>query len=206
MENQIENKTESKRRILNFAAIFVVISSTACHLENPTKFEPNKPPKVVASIDTGSKNAGVISQPIAPASDWKYYEEEDKMTSKKIVSATVSAAEMLHFDFPYSGGSKAKFTIRKQNGRIDIYLRVSQGQFNSSFSGGNLKIRFDQNPLKVYSFSGASDGSSDIIFINSAKDIISRIKSSKKMLIEVEFYNEGLRQIEFNVEGLEWGK
>lgn len=146
----------------------------------------------------------IQNKPDDPISSWSYQESEDKMTSKKILFASVNANDELQFEFPYDGGSIATFTIRKKNGSTDIYLHVSKGQFNNTFEGGQVKMRFDSNPAKRYSFSGASDGSSDIIFINSAKEIINKLKNSSKMLIEVEFYNEGNRQIEFDVGQLKW--
>ena len=43
-----------------------------------------------------------------------------------------------------------------------------------------------------------------MIFINSTKAIISKLKTSKKIIIEAEFFNEGNRQMEFDVTGFKW--
>ena len=154
--------------------------------------------------DTTNNIKSTNDNPPQLISDWQYQEEEVKMTSKKIQFASITATELLIFEFPYDGGSVASFTIRKKPGSLDSYLRVSKGQFNSTFEGGTVRIRFDENQPKRYSFSEASDGSSDIIFINSTKEIISKIKAAKHMIIEAEFYDEGHRQIEFNVANLKW--
>ena len=135
---------------------------------------------------------------------WLYESEEDKMTSKKIKYASVIANELLQFNFPYNGGSTAILNIRKKGGVTDMYLTISKGQFNSTYDGGYIRLRFDNNPPKKYSFSPASDASTDVIFINSVNEIISKLKKSKTLIIETEFYNEGIRQIEFGVQGLEW--
>ncbi|GEC78152.1 hypothetical protein [Flavobacterium aquatile] len=145
-----------------------------------------------------------VETPIAPTVKWQFSEDVDKMTSKTVNYASIQANEELEFNFPYDGGSVATLTIRKKDGTIDIYLNVSKGQFNSSYDGGSIRIKFDNDSPKTFSFSAASDGSSDIIFINSTKTIISKLKTTKQMIIEVEFYNEGLRQIEFDVDGFEW--
>lgn len=135
---------------------------------------------------------------------WTYYEKEDKMTLEKVKYAAIYANDLLEFEFPYNGGSVAGLTLRKRGKSLDLFLQVTKGQFNGTFDGGQVRIRFDDNPPKKYSFSGASDASSDIIFLDSEKEIVNQIKKSKKMIIEVEFYQNGLRQIEFNVGGLKW--
>jgi hypothetical protein len=136
---------------------------------------------------------------------WTYYEKEDKMTSSKTHFAEIEANEVLRFGFPYDGGSIATLTLRTKNkSNKDIYLRVSKGQFKSDSDGGSVKIRFDDNTAKNYSYSESSDGSSDIIFLNNVNSITEKLKKSKVVLIQVEFYQEGLRTIEFYTEGLNW--
>ncbi|WP_051054081.1 hypothetical protein [Fibrella aestuarina] len=145
----------------------------------------------------------VEEKPVEPVSNWYSFENEDKMGAKSTVT-TVDAKELLEFDFPYNGGSTASFVVRRKGGETDTYLKVSKGQFNSTYDGGTVRIRFDQGKPTTYSFSGASDGSSDIVFINSSNGIIKKLRTAKRMVIEAEFYNEGLRQIEFDVEGFKW--
>lgn len=145
-----------------------------------------------------------VETPIVPTVKWQFSEDVDKMTSKKVNYASIQANEELDFKFPYDGGSIATLTIRKKDGVNDIYLNVSKGQFNSSYDGGQIRIKFDNESPKNFSFSSASDGSSDIIFINSTKTIISKLKVTKTIIIEAEFFNEGLRQIEFDVDGFKW--
>lgn len=136
---------------------------------------------------------------------WIYTEREDKMTSSKKYYAEIEANEVLRFNFPYDGGSIATLTLRsKGKSSQDIYLSVSKGQFKNDSDGGVIKIRFDDNVAKKYSYSNSSDGSTDIIFLDSVGSILDKIKKSKRMLIEVEFYQEGLRVIEFYTEGLKW--
>ncbi|WP_142528532.1 hypothetical protein [Pedobacter westerhofensis] len=144
------------------------------------------------------------SVPSPSASNWTYEEDEDKMTSKKIFRASVTAKEELQFGSPYDGGSTATLTIRKKRGETDIYLRVSKGQFNSSYDGGKVRARFDNIPAKMYEFSGASSGDSDIIFLDAVPSFLKKIKGHKKLLLEAEFYSEGLHVMEFDISNLNW--
>lgn len=192
-----------KKILIGFGILILFIAIRNCGNEtkidskNTTVNENTNAAQPSDTIQVNNKAEAIVSK-------WNYNESEDKMTSKKIITSSITANEELEFDFPYNGGSVATFTIRKKNGSTDIYLQVSKGQFNSTFDGGQIKVRFDDKPVKKYSFTGASDASSDIIFINSVKDIISKIKTAKKMLIETEFYNEGNRQMEFDIADLKW--
>ena len=135
---------------------------------------------------------------------WTFQEDVDKMTSKTVKYASIDANEELEFKFPYDGGSVASLTIRKKDGANDIYLSVTKGQFNATYDGGQVRIKFDDEQPKKFSFTPPSDSSSDVIFINSTKTIISKLKTSKKIIIEAEFFNEGNRQMEFDVAGFKW--
>ena len=135
---------------------------------------------------------------------WQFQEDVDKMTSKTVKYASIEANEELEFKFPYDGGSVASLTIRKKDGGNDIYLSVSKGQFNGTYDGGQIRIKFDDEQPKKFSFVAPSDGSADMIFINSEKTIIAKLKNTKKIIIETEFFNEGNRQMEFDVAGFKW--
>ena len=166
------------------------------------QFGGNKKPAVdVKSADSTT----VATAPVEPMNTWQYEEDTDKMTSKIELFASVEAKEKLQFNFPYAGGSTATFMIRKKDGKTSLLLLISKGQFHYNYGEQKqVRIRFDDTPAKNYNYSEASDGSSDVIFLNDEKGILAQIKASKKMLIEAEFYQEGNRTMEFNVEGLKW--
>ncbi len=47
-------------------------------------------------------------------------------------------------------------------------------------------------------------GSPNYIFLESAKKFISKLKKSKQVIIEIEFFQNGEKQIKFNTDGLKW--
>jgi hypothetical protein len=135
---------------------------------------------------------------------WLYTEREDKMTSKSMYFAKIEADELLQFKSPYDGGATATFVIRYNGeGFGNIYLTISQGQFMTHSSGTYYRVRFDESEAKSYKVSTPSDGSSTLVFF-SYYDLLDKIKKSKKMLIQAEFYQEGLRTMEFNISNLKW--
>lgn len=162
---------------------------------------PNPSPSSKSKVDslTGATGAAV-----APVNKWRCNEDGDKMSGTKTRTCMNSAEKKLEFDFPYNGGSVATFFVRKKDGDTDTFLSVSKGQFMDTSSGGSCRIKFDDKQPKKYSYSGAADYSSDIIFFNNSKALIAELKKAKTMLIEATFYNEGSRTIEFDVSGFEW--
>jgi hypothetical protein len=138
---------------------------------------------------------------------WEYHTQEDEMTSKKVFYASIEANDYVYLKFPYDGGVTATLNIRNKNGRNEAFLQVSKGQLmaaNDVDGNGAIRLRFDDNKPKTYSVNGASDNSSETVFINSASDVIRQLKKSKKLIIEAAFYDNGIHVMEFNVSNFEF--
>lgn len=155
---------------------------------------------------TGTEAAAASASDAKSSSSkgWNYSEKVDKMSSETNYFASIDANEKLKFDFPYDGGSVATITVRNKNKENEILLSVSKGQFNSKIENNTVKIKFDDEKAIEVPYTEPSSGSSDVIFIGTEKEVIAKLKTAKKVLVEAEFYNEGNRQMEFNVEGFKW--
>ncbi|MDY3343755.1 hypothetical protein PG326_00605 [Riemerella anatipestifer] len=153
----------------------------------------------------GDEKVNVENSQEAPKSKWEYSESEDKMGDGSKY-ATLKSNDILDFDFPYDGGVESSITIRKTGKVVDLMYQVTKGQIiaANSVTGGSVRVKFDDEKPFETNVIGPSDHSTETIFFQSSKKIVDKIKSSKKMVIEVEFFNEGNRQIEFDVTGLEW--
>jgi hypothetical protein len=73
-----------------------------------------------------------------------------------------------------------------------------------SYDGCSGTVRFDDGPAQRVSFNGPADNSSDTIFIVGANSFISKLKKSKKVVVEKTLYQAGSPQFEFTVDGLKW--
>lgn len=166
----------------------------------------DSPNNINSSIDdTSSVTSSIDTGEVAPSSGWAYSEDEDKMTSKKTYYAGIEANETLQFDFPYNGGCTATLYVRKKGGKTDVFVQLSKAQLIiDSYDGSNFRVRFDNKPATTYTFTEASDHSSDVAFLQTTSRFIKNLKNSKKVTIEMEFYKEGYRAIEFNVDGFKW--
>lgn len=172
--------------------------------EDKVAVTSNAPVSTTATSITSAPSEKVDNTPAAPEyNTWNYSERVNEMTSKKTKTAYIDAEDLLDFEFPYQGGSTATLSIRRDGG-VDSYIRVSKGQFNTTYDGTSVRVRFDDRPQMTFSMLESSDGSSDILFFSNTTRLIQNIKKSKVMKVQAEFFNEGNRVMEFHVGDLKW--
>lgn len=135
---------------------------------------------------------------------WNYKKEIDKMSSQETRFAHLKSRNLLNFNAPYDGGSYGSFMIRqrKSDGLV-ILFSISKGQI-ICHSNCAVSVRFDDRPLIKFSASTPSDYSSTSIFISPASKFVSELKKSKKIIIEVDYYQSGSRISEFDNKNFEW--
>jgi hypothetical protein len=164
--------------------------------------------KSASSKKTGATDTTKLTKedkPAQPVTFWDYAEKEDRMSGQQSYWATCSSVEKLKFDFPYDGGASLFLVIRKQGGQNEIILQIEKGQFMSNLMGDQvLKFRFDEGKPISVGYSEAADGSSDYIFVQNSASLLSKIRKSKKLLVEAPFFNEGRRVVEFWIDNLDW--
>lgn len=135
--------------------------------------------------------------------NWDYKETVDKMDNTKTFFAINTSPTILNFQSPYNGGSSFMLVVRSTGKEKDVYIKVSQGQFISNLMDDRIvRVKFDEEKPFSISYATPTDGSSDFIFLRSESKLLEKLKTSKKMLLECEFFQEGRKQIDFNVEGL----
>jgi len=144
------------------------------------------------------------AKPAEKTEKWEYSEEEDKMTSKKKYFANIVSDNELNFEFPYNGGSFGGVMVRKMNGKSEVILSISKGQFNTNSDGTYVKVRFDKNKPLTFAVNEPSDGSSTFLFVQNSKKFLTQLKNAKKMIVQAEFYQSGLREMEFTTAGFKW--
>lgn len=158
----------------------------------------------VRYIQVKNKKKSKISTEINQGA-WIYEDVIDKM-GVGVKMACLVSDDILQFNTPYIEESISTLNIRRKGGRLSVFYFITQGQIVSIdvIQRRPIRVRFDNEQPMVFSVIPPSDSSPNVMFILPAKKMIEKIKKSKKMVIEVEFYNEGLRQIEFNTAGLKW--
>ena len=73
---------------------------------------------------------------------WKYSEDDDALTSKKVYHAVLQADNALYLNAPYDGGSDCFIDLRYKDGDNNVIVSVSKGQFLVNVvDGENIKVR-----------------------------------------------------------------
>lgn len=192
-------KSKSKKHLwmgLGGGLLILIILASIRSDKNQADHESKKSTtQNVAVTDTTKAETPVLS----PEENWKYSATENKMDGDSTHFATVTADELLQFGFPYNGGSVATLTIRQKKDDLNIMFRVTKGQI---ISEDRIRVKFDDSPAENWSISEAADYSSDVVFLNNEKTFLKRLRTASKLILEVEFYQEGNRIIEFDVSGL----
>jgi hypothetical protein len=159
------------------------------------------PTTVTAS--SGLEPPVAFTQPAVTATSpdagrWLY---EETRTGYKAV--TISPT-LLQFKFPYEGGSTASFTLRRRSGETHAYLEISKGQFNRSFQGGTARVRFDNRPAVSFPLVAAANGRANILFFANEQQLIDQLKTTRRMIVTVEFAGQDTRDILFKTTDLRW--
>lgn len=180
-----------------FAILVILVAWRSCH--NVNQFE-----KRYNSLQQQSTTP-IVETIAYDQRHWQISKWTDEMTDKETKVASIVSSNKVNFDFPYEGGSTLKMSIREKNNTIDVYFRISKGQFVcSEYSGtDNITIRFDDEPAKKYKASESSTNDSEIIFIArtaDAKAILNKCKTAKTIKVQTNFYSEGSRVFTFEPE------
>lgn len=133
---------------------------------------------------------------------WSYDKDKNEM-GDVMQYAIVQSPNRVLFKFPYKeeGGSTFSLVIRKKNGSDDVYFTASKG--NIVVADG-ARVKFDDEKPFVVDLDYSSTGNTDLVFITPTKKLISKLKASKKMIVEIPFFGQGNVPVTFNVSGLSW--
>lgn len=156
---------------------------------------------------TRLKNAGNDSPSYVVKHDWTYHLVIDEMRDKELFIATKESKNNVSLKSPYTGGNLKLYLRRDAEGEsnLDAIVTINSGQFNCVLSC-KVTVRFDNNEIQTYSMNSPSDYSSDSLFISNfdTKRFIENVRKSKKMIIELPFFNNGNHQFKFDIDQLEW--
>lgn len=148
----------------------------------------------------------VVDENKAIQSKWEYGQNKDELRNATTYKAMLSSNNAVNFGFPYES-SFMYLALRKDPKYGNDVVFTVNGQFNSCYDSCKITVKFDDNNLETYRMVGSDGGSNDTIFIESQKSMktfVSKLKKSKKLIVEASFYDHGKGQFTFDTQGLEW--
>ena len=134
---------------------------------------------------------------------WMYERDSDAMTSAETVSAMVMSTNTHELGFPYSGAQHAALMLRRHPTHgTDVIFTIERGQILCRTYGDcPVRVRFDDQEPRMLRGNPPADHSSTHVFIPGYKDFVTRLGKAKRLLVEVDLYQEGAPVWEFDVEG-----
>ncbi len=184
-------------------SLLVIISCSKREKGTATVRADTVSTSVMARPDSLRANPSQPTDRVLAQAIWQYEKTVDG-SGGPVYKGSLTAANKLRFAYPYTGGSTATLTIRTGNTGTNIYVEVSNGQFNRSFQGGTARVRFDGKPPVTYSLSAAANGRANIVFFDEADGFVERIRTARTVSIQVEFPGQRVQKIEFSTAGLRW--
>jgi hypothetical protein len=194
--NQI-NKTNMKKILVVAIALIASVSMTSC---SNTSANSNANPTAnnESNVDsTVSVNVNEFGK------TWEYTSTSNDM-GEKTDMAYVLAKDLVEFEFPYNGGSQGKITLRNKNGQYTAMFLIDKGQIQTDYDGTYIRVKFDDEAPVKWSMAESSDNSSDVLFFNNEKKFLDKLRKSKKVVLEIPFYQSGNEQFVFNTSDLKF--
>ena len=148
---------------------------------------------------------------VASSAEWRYNKEKDEMRGVTNEWASLMSENAVNLSRPYDGGSYLNLVIRNMPKKygVDVYITLSKGQLQCSYSDCRLPVKFDDGKILTYRATRADGGHSDTIFISDsqASAFIRRTKAAKRIIIEPEIWRAGATQFVFEPKSpLAWDK
>ena len=134
------------------------------------------------------KKESKSDEPKVVESKWRYEQDKDDLRNATTYMAVLASNNTIDFGFPYNGSS------------MDLTLRKDPKYGNDVFFAVN-------GQLESYRMVGSDGGDNSMLFIENNKAMkafVDKLKKSKKLIVEGNFYNYGKGQFTFDTQGLEW--
>jgi len=195
--SKIDFLIKYKRAFAITLFISALIIQNSIQLSSPTPKLDNKPDTDLITDEP------ITDEKVIIEGKWKYSETKDKMEEITKI-AWVDANDLVYLDFPYNGGSQGILTLRKSNSTSDVYFSIDKGQIDIGIDITTIRVKFDDEEPKMWSMLESSTNDRDILFFDNDNLFYKKLKTSKKLVLEVPFFQNGNQQFEFNTENLVW--
>ena len=138
------------------------------------------------------------------SAQWTYRTTNDQMRGTATKFAELNSINRAQLGFPYRGGSKLQLIIRSKSDKdFDVVFWLDRGQV-PCHSDCKLTAKFDDEEVKEWELTGPASGRSDSLVVDEADSFLEKLRSSKRLMVEVQIYDHGNVQFTFNPKGLKW--
>lgn len=135
---------------------------------------------------------------LADAATWSLKTTKDRLTDRPIVTYTAMSDNAFNFAFPYRGATRAQLAIRsKGNDDIDVVFLIERGQLMHDIRDGEIRVRFDDGEVEVFSTSPSTSRDSHITFLGGEPRFVERAIKAKRIRVEFAAFSNGTHVADF---------
>ena len=130
---------------------------------------------------------------------WRYSEKKDDFDGIETKWCIIDSNDSIKAAF---GKEKVTFQVRQRNKKeMNIIVHADSVVFGHPEGDNKVRVKFDdEEPFKV-GFDGSADSSADTIFLRSTSKILPKLKTPKKLTLELPVFMESGQRASFNIEG-----
>lgn len=176
--------------------------------------EPTSPPLTVPTVQSPAaeparSDAPSPAVPVGTQSNaWEYDESTDEMRGSRSVFATVQSTNTVTMAFPYDDPQPLQLMVRRKDNAKgksahDVIILITKGHIQCYVTSCTFVAKFDDEEPTSWAAAGAESHESNVIFVSQAEKFIGKLKASKRVIVEIPFFNEGRRQFKFELQPLE---
>lgn len=148
-------------------------------------------------------------QPAGPEKpQWEIGDYKDEMRETRTVYAALASTNKVNLDFPYAGEQPLTLTVRRMDtkdgaSKVDVLLVLSKGQILCSRFSCPLTIKFDGEAPSKWEGLEPENHQSNAVFISQPQRFATRLKTAKRIIVEVPLYRAGNEQFTFEPPSME---
>lgn len=139
---------------------------------------------------------------IPPAPDWTYGVVVDRMADKNGESACVTSTNVAELGFPY-GPTSADLCFQQTQGHgLSAYLKLhGPGQIVCHLGERcAVTVRADAGPARRFAASPPADGSTNLVFFDSPRQLAHDLRHARRFAVQATFYRNGDQALEFTTQ------
>ncbi|GEM_PF-6972617 len=164
-------------------------------------------PFCIAQTDSGGSDVSTSSAGTAPGEQgtavikygWKYSESKDDFDGRESKYCSITANNSIEGVIL---SEKPRLLVRQRGKKETDILIIAEGVVFGHIGDSNkVRLKFDEDSPMSVGYGEAADGSSDTIFLHSVSKIISKLKTAKKLTVELPVFMESGQRASFDIDG-----
>lgn len=152
------------------------------------------------------KSAGLHTAKQVARSNWMYRSTRNILHDSQDRLACTTSINSVRLGFPYRSQPLRLCLRQRKNDGLTVFVHfITSAQFYCLGEDGcEVQVRIDSAPVEPVSAGTPDDGSDDTLFLDGEQELVAKIRTAHRLLIDVPLFQAGNQTVTFNVTGLKW--